>query len=384
VFEAQPLAIFTGTGFEKYFCREPSVPNSTIQLQAIVDYAKTLPELNPVLATGGFSDQPARQIANKVMIDMLAASAPWKWNRFKIPPIYTNSWQQDYALNTVNNLAWFENGVIVDINSTSQPKTKYPFESNRDLAETDVQYGQPGQFCWMPNDQLIYGTWGGQNTGEGTLSNPGPGSVYGAILGSSSQAANPFTQVKDPNGNFWTLQPTVAYPNNLTAAVTLGSVQPTWPTNPSFPTYQNPQIVQTIANGGIIQDGTAYWQAVNPKGQGIRINPIPSQTGRVWQIRTFAQMRPVQFMSLQQTIEPIPDDFYTYFQNGFVAYCYMHSKDAKIAAKFNMHYGIWKESLVQAIMSIDKERDNSGIYPAESMMQQGYQNYIGPANPYLI
>lgn len=359
--------------------------NSSIQLQAVVDFTKTMPELNPVLSTGGFSDQPARSIANQVMIDLLSQPAGvWKWNRFKIPPIYTNSWQQDYALPTTNAISWFENGVIVDINSTSQPKTKYPFESNRDLAETDVQYGQPGQFCWFPNDQLIYGTWGGGNTGEGTLSNPGPLSVYGPILGNVSQSANPFTQVKDPNGNLWTLQPTTAYPNNLNASVTLGAVQPSWPTNPTYPTFQSPNVVQTVANGGIIQDGTAYWQAVNPKGQGIRINPIPSQTGRVWQLRMFAQMRPVAFLGLTQTLEPIPDDFYTYFQNGFVAYCYMHSKDSKIAAKFQVMYKLWIESLTQALRSIDRERDNAGIYPGEAIMQQGYQNYIGPANPYLV
>lgn len=353
--------------------------NSSIQLQFIADFAKTMPELNAVLSTGGFSDQPARSIANRVMVDMLAARFPWKWNRIRIPPIYTNSWQQDYALPTFNNISWFENGVIVDINSTSEPKTKYPFEANRDLAETDVQYGQPGQFSWMPNDQLIYGTWGGGNVNEGSLSNPGAGSVYGAILGGTSQAANPFTQIKDPNGNLWTLQPTAANPNNLTTKVTLGATQPNWPTNPVFPTYQNPNVVATT-----IADGTAVWTAVNPKGPGIRINPIPSQTGRVWQLRTFAQMRPPVFLSLTQTLEPIPDDFYTYFQNGFVAYCYLHSKDSKIAAKFQKFYELWISSLQNAIASQDRERDNTGIYPAEAIMQQGYQSFIGPANPFLI
>jgi hypothetical protein len=101
-------------------------------------------------------------------------------------------------------------------------------------------------------------------------------------------------------------------------------------------------------------------------------------------MRTFAQMRPVQFMNLQQTLEPIPDDFYTYFQTGFVAYCYLHSKDAKISAKFQMYYNLWKESLGALIASQDRERDNYGIYPSESTMQQGYTNYIGPANPYLV
>jgi hypothetical protein len=89
-------------------------------------------------------------------------------------------------------------------------------------------------------------------------------------------------------------------------------------------------------------------------------------------------------MNLQQTLEPIPDDYYTFFQDGFVAYCYLHSKDAKIAAKFQTYYALWKEKLGAAIASMDRERDNYGIYPAESMMQSGYQNYIGPANPYLI
>lgn len=358
--------------------------NSTTQLQAIVDYAKTLPELNPILSTGGFSDQPARNIANKVMIDLLAQPWPPKWNRVKIPAVYTNSWQQDYALNTVNNIAWFENGVIVDINSSAQPKTKGLFEANRDLPESDAQYGAPGQFCWMPNDQLIYGTWGGGNTDEGTASNPGALSVYGPILGAVSQSANPFTQVKDPNGNLWTLQPTTSFPNNLKVSVTLGATQPVWPTNPTFPTFQSPNIVQTVANGGVIQDGTAFWQAVNPKGQGIRINPIPSQTGRVWQMRTFAQMRPVQFLSLTQTLEPIPDDFYTYFRDGFVAYCYAHSANSKVQARFKTFYDLWIASLAQALRSIDRERDNSGIYPSEAIMQPGFQVNIGPANPYLV
>jgi hypothetical protein len=67
-----------------------------------------------------------------------------------------------------------------------------------------------------------------------------------------------------------------------------------------------------------------------------------------------------------------------------VAYCYMHSKDAKIAGKFQQHYALWKESLLQAVASMDRERDNMGIYPSESIMSQGYQNYIGPANPYLV
>src|SRR5258708_28780833 len=154
--------------------------NSTTRLQQIVDHAKTYPEVNPVLNSGGFSQEPALTIANDVMVALLAQPFNWKWNRIKLPVLYTNSFQQDYAFN-VNNLAWLEYGIMVDINSTSQPKDKYTLETNRDMPETSVQYGRPGQVNWLPNDQLIYATWGGGASNEGILSNPGPGSVYGAL-----------------------------------------------------------------------------------------------------------------------------------------------------------------------------------------------------------
>lgn len=352
--------------------------NSTVQLQSIVDFAKTMPDLNSTLSVGGMSQQPALTIANDVMTAMLAESGPWKFNRFKIPPFYTNSLQQDYAsagLTAINNLAWLENGVSVNINDTAEPKERMNMEVVRDLPETSVQYGNPGQVSWLPNDQLIYGTWGGGLAGEGSQMNPGPGSIYGQILGVPATIFNPMTQIKDPNGNLWILLPTAS--NNLTAAITLGNTQPVWPTNPVYPTFTNPSVVATT-----ITDGGGTWTAINPKGQGFRLNPIPPQTGIIWQERLFGQARPVQFTSLQQTIDPIPDDFAPYFRRGFIAYSYMHCKDPKIAAKFAIQQKLWIESLATALRSIDREKDNSGIYPSEPTMQGGVPTYIGPANPF--
>jgi hypothetical protein len=350
--------------------------NSSIKLQAVVDYCRTFPELNPVLAMGGFSQEPALTIGNDVLIQFFAQPHNWKFNRFKYPPFYTNSFQQDYAAN-VSNLAWLENGVFIDINNTSQPKLIEPMETNRDLPETSVQYGRPGQASWLPNDQLQYALWGGANLGIGTLSNPGPGSIYGPLVGGSvlAQPSNPVDQIVDLNGNFWRL---FNYINSPTP-ITLGSVQPTWPTAPVYPTYANPTTVATT-----IADGQGIWTAINPKGQGIRVNPIPSQQGRVWQGKVFAQMRPPQFMSLSQTIEPIPDDFAAYFRRGFVAYAYMHSKDAKISAKFQQQQALWLASIEQALKSVDRERDNMGIYPSEGIMNSNTSPYLGPGNPYAV
>ncbi len=350
--------------------------NSTTKLQSVVDYARTIPDLSPVLASGGFSQEPALTIANDVMIAMFAKPFAWKWNRIRLPFFYTNSWQQDYALTNMNNLAWLEYAILIDINSTSEPKDKYTLETNRDLPETSVQYGRPGQVGWLPNDQLIYGIWGGGAIGEGAASNPGPGSYYGPLLNTVAgsviaQPANPLLQIQDPNGNYWVLT------NALTQGVTLGSVQPTWPTAVKYPTQTNPTQVATTQ-----ADGTGIWTAVNPKGQGLRLNPIPSQQGKVWQARVFGQGRAPQFTNLSQTLEPIPDDFASYFRRGFVAYAYMHSKDAKIRAKFPEQQELWMSLLQQAVQSVDRERDNSGIYPTDAIMPSPGSTYLGPANPY--
>lgn len=352
--------------------------NSTTRLQSIVDFTKTMPDLLAVMASGGFSQEPALTIANDVITAMFAPGVPWKFNRMKLPVFYTNSWQQDYALTNLNNLAWLEYGLLIDINSTTEPKNKYPLECNRDLPETAVQYGRPGQVCWLPNDQLLYGIWGGGNAGEGSLMNPGAGSVYGALTNSVSgavisQPANPLLQIVDPNGNFWVLT------NALTQSVTLGLVQPTWPTTVVYPTMNNPSVVATTQ-----ADGTGIWTAINPKGQGLRLNPIPSQQGKVWQARVFGQMRPPQFTSLSQLLDPIPDDYVPYFRRGFVAYAYMHSKDVKVQRKFETQQKLWMDSLMTATRSMDRERDNAGIYPSDTPMQQTGGTFIGPANPYFL
>jgi hypothetical protein len=352
--------------------------NSTTKLQHVVDYARTFPELSPVLSTGGFSQEPALTIANDVMTAMFAPGTPWKFNRIRLPFFYTNSFQQDYAFTNLNTLSWLEYAVLIDINSTSQPKDKYVLEVNRDLPETSIQYGRPGQVCWLPNDQLIYGTWGGGPVGEGAASNPGANSIFGPVASTTgtsvtAQPINPIDQIQDPNGNFWRLT------NYITASVTLGATQPVWPTTGiTFPTFTNPKQTATTVN-----DGTGIWTAVNPKGQGLRLNPIPSQQGKVWQGRCFGQGRPTQFTSLSQPIDPIPDDFAAYFRRGFVAYSYMHSKDPKVARKFEEQQQLWMQSLKTATASVDKERDNAGIYPTDAIMPAPGSTYLGPANPYF-
>lgn len=359
--------------------------NSTTTLFKIVSDARLHPDLAPVIQStaGGSSLEPALTIANNVMIEMLSPNFNFKFNRIpSLPFFYTNSYQQDYGLNVVN-LGWLEYGVLLDINNTSTPQPIWPLETVKDLPQTSAQYAMPGQVSWMYNDQLTYATWGASNASNGstagTWPNPQPLQPISTPLGVTSMPNNPLTQCVDANGLFWVV---------TTYGVT-GSVNPFqtglsngYTLTPTFPTQSSPTTTATI-----VQDGTVQWTALNPKGQGVRCNPLPPQTGNVYQFRIVGQYRPFAFSNgpftrLDQTIDPIPDDFAKYFRDGFVAMGYAYSPDTKVRGKFQDMYNIWKASLVAAKIQGDRERENNGFYPSRGLLQGGYDNYVGPANPY--
>lgn len=331
--------------------------NSNTTLQSVVDHTRTFSELSPILASGGWSQQPALTIACDTMAAMLSPQMNWKFNRQKTPVFYTNSFQQDYAANNVN-LAWIEHAYIVDINNTALPKPIWPLEVVRDLEATFQQYGMPGQICWLPNDQLLYGVWTADTT-------------FGQMLGVPSGPANPFLQIQDPNGNFWIVS------NNLNASVTTGPTQPSWPTTPVYPTFASPNTAATTVN-----DGSVVWTALNPKGQGFRLNPLPPQTGVVYQVNPISQMRPTQFTSLASFIDPIPDDYAPYFRQGFITHTYRHSAESGVRGKFQSEFALWIQAMQQAATKSDRERDAAGFYPSQAILDSNYTIDVGPAWPF--
>ena len=202
------------------------------------------------------------------------------------------------------------------------------------------------------------------------LQNPGPGVIYTNPIGASPNGPiNPTTNITDPNGNLWT----------VTTYGTCGMTQPSWPTTPVYPTFNSSTTVATT-----VTDGTTIWTAINPKGQGFRLNPIPPQTGIVWLIQPVCQARAITFTSLTQTLDPIPDDYATYFKQGFFAQCYRRSPDPKVRAKFPDEWKIWFDSLNKAIMAGQRETDDFGFYPTQSIMDSGfgYGQWVGPAYPW--
>lgn len=313
-------------------------------------------------------------IANDTMTELVAQVFNWKWNRFLLPVFYTNSFQQDYALNVVN-LGWLEHGFLLDVNNSANPQPIWPLEVVKDLERTSTQYGMPGQASWLPNDQLTYGTWGASNIGSGVGPNVQANQVVGTPLGVSASPSNPYLQVKDTFDNLWV----------VTTYGTTGATNPFLSNlNPVFPTPGSPTTTATTKT-----DGTVVWTAVNPKGMGIRCNPLPPQTGVVYQFNLIGQWRPFAFSSgpftsFDQTIEPIPDDFAKYFRDGFIAMAYAHSPDKSIRGKYMDMFNNWKNALMDARRQGDRERDNNGFYPATSLIQQPFTIFPGPAYPYPL
>lgn len=366
--------------------------NSSIKLQEVVDDALSMGDLAPSLATGGFSDKPALSIANDVMQAMINGgpdSQPfnWKWNRTNVKPFVTISLQQDYFVPGLNNLGWLESAWASNINQTSIPKQNTPVEVHKDLQVTFQQTGYPGKMCWMPNNLLQTGTWGvaplgptgDNNVGQtavfgpnaGGLQNPGPNVIYTNPIGLLQTPVNATTCITDPNGNLWT----------LTTYGTCGATQPAWPSAPAYPTFKNPTITATT-----VTDGTCVWMAINPFGQGIRLSPIPPQSGAVWLIQAVGQMRAPRFTSLGQLLNPIPDDYEWAFKQGFFAECYRRSTEPKVRAKYTLEHQLWMSALDKSVRQADREMDDVGFYPGSGIMDNGYcivsQNPAQPFGPW--
>ena len=361
--------------------------NSTIQLQDIADQASVNGDLAPLLAAGGYSTIPPISEGNAVMTAMFLGNGDgnpfnWKWNRLLLRPFYTISLQQDYFVPGVVNLGWLESSYAININQTSNPKQKLYQEVHRDLEVTYDQTGYPGKICWMQNDTMQSGTWGQTELASPTgLENPGPGVVYTNPAGAPQNPTNPTTCIADAFGNLWV----------VTTFGTCGATNPfltntTGPNSgpPVFPVYQsgNPSVSSTVAT--TVTDGSVVWTAINPKGQGFRLNPIPPNSGVVWLVNPVAQMRIPRFSSMQQTLEPIPDDWEDYFKNGFFAQCYRRSADPKVRGKFKDEWELFMKSLDNAVKQGQREMDDFGFYPSNpGVMDTGWSwNTTTPALPY--
>jgi hypothetical protein len=301
-------------------------------------------------STGGWADQPALTIGNDVMQELISIRYPWKWNRLRIPPFPLTSLQQDYA-GRLLNLGWLENGRRVDINNSQFPPPDWPIYAVRDLPASNVQSGFPYQFCWFYNRDLEYGTW------------PGAGRTYTQPVGATSTPENGPTNILDAQGN-------------ILALVTYGVTGDTPPTPPPW-TGPGPQ-PPTYPVGVVINDGTCQWEVMNPDAQGLRFYPIPPTAGQVWLMRLWGQKKAPRFTSLQQLIDPVPDDESKWFRDGCIAYAHQYSTSPAVKARFPEKKAEWFQAMELETKQNDREDEAKGFFPDRSVMAPSYTTDPGP------
>lgn len=338
--------------------------SSTVKLQTIINSTKAMNSLKPQLDVSGSFNSVAFAAANDTMDAIFAVPFPHKWAEMILPPFYTNSYQQDYVLlypngSSVTQLSWLERGTAIDINSTSTSKPYCIVETGRQLPQVTAMwfsYSSLGSgnciplVNFFPNSSLYYGTWGDGNIGNASFgNNPVAGSVYTSPLGPISQPANPITQIQDANGNLLV----------LTTYGTEGTTAPLAPVSAVPGT--------TFSGAG----ATTVWTVIDPNGQGIRMLPVPNQTGVVWQINLVGQMLPPRFTTTQQTLAPLPDQFETTFRQGFVAQMYRYSTDSKVRASFKQEWELWTASLVNLRAKQDRETEENRFTPEQGIMSRG-------------
>ena len=350
--------------------------NSSFTVQNLVDVARAMGDLAPTLPTGGSYETVALSAVNDAMTGMLAGSSKgspfnFKFNRINIPPFFINSYQQDYASNILN-LGWLESCGAYNTSSTQVPKPYRVIEVRRDILITNAQWGSLAKIQWEQNKNLQYGVWGQAAVVSLTgLQNPGPGVTIGDPTGLTALPANPITQVRDAFGNLWI----------VTGYGTCGNTNPfTTNQNPNnqYPTVLNPTTVAIT-----VTDGSVTWTAVNPVAAGFRISPMPSQSGPVWQIAPIGQAKVPQFTGLDQFLEPIPDDYFSYFKTGFFCQCYRFHPDPKQRGKFQTEYTLWMQALDAAVRQGSREEDDFGFVPSNNVMETGLSwNPVTPSLPY--
>lgn len=338
--------------------------NSTTRLQDVMDSISAIGDIQTVFDhTGGWSDEPAISIANDVIQELISIRFPWKWNRVKIPPFPLTSLQQDYASIRLRGLGWLENGLRVDINNTFFPPPTWVVYAVRDLQMSHIQAGFPYQVCWFYNRDLEQYFW------------PGPGVQY--IWPIADRGHWPLVNTGS-NDLFPHNPPTNIRIQGQILTLTVYGI--TGDTEPVIPPWSDPDIPQPkdYPIGLEVKDGTCVWTVCDPDAQGFRFHPIPPAGGNVWLMRLWGQRRAPKFHSLQQYLDPIPDDEVKWFKDGCIAYAHRYSANPAVKTRYGNMKAEWIAAMEMETKKNDREDESKGFFPDQSVMSPSYTTDPGP------
>jgi hypothetical protein len=95
-------------------------------------------------------------------------------------------------------------------------------------------------------------------------------------------------------------------------------------------------------------------------------------------------MKPVRFVSLAQTLAPLPDEFETFFRDGFIAQLYRRSPEKAVVAKFASEWALWQKALMDMRVKEDRELEENKFIPSRTVFgaARSRNNYVGAAWPW--
>lgn len=325
--------------------------NSTITVQDTLDLMKTMGDVDPQANPGAYATNLVLTIANDTMSDLVSNRFNFKWNSRNAPPFLTNSWQQDYPQLGLRDVAWAENATWLEINSTQLPLPCGEIIAVNEMLPTNSGFasggftGWPSKICWLYNRQMSYRPW------------PGATLLYTPLIGANPQVANPLMCFKDTNGNILT----------LTGYGTTGTTAPAAPAN--------------SIEGTTLDDGSCVWTVCDPDGQGWRIYPLPPSAGPVVQVYPIYQQSSKKIVGLDQTLDPMPDDFAANFRRGFKAHSVEYSADARLRATYPQLKADWLNAIADAQEQGNREPDDFMMIPATQVVQPYWGVRRNPNNP---
>ena len=354
----------------------PILPGNQSTSITVADLAKQMkanPEFYNVLGGAvGYSTEPLLTACNDVMCRILDESMPWKWNRKVIPPFLTVSLQQDYCTN-ITDLSWLEACWIVDINNSTSnsngaPKPSRPMETVRDLVQTSVQ-SVPFQIAFVFNNQAYLGLWQA-NT------------AYSCGYGVAQLPRSPIQQFMDVNGNILFIDST-QLGLNLESPGYTGTTIPL-PSNSPYGVSGStqPAADPNATPGTLVQDGTVVWTVADPWGYCFRVSPLPALNGLCWFIGGQYQALPPTLLTMQQTIDPVPNSMTFLFRAGVRAQLQMFNGNPKGAQA----YAEWEEQLMKSLRGADRQQEENVLYPSSTILNGSFRGStwagIGAAQPY--
>lgn len=328
---------------------------STVTLQSVDDYVAAQGKPTPLSsATSGFGPMLALEFFNGVMRDLIDQRFNWKWNRATAPPIYTNSWQQDYPQPGNTDIGWLEEMTQIQINSTSYPLPLWGSPDTsvyRQLSRTRNSSWRPNGIAWMYNQNLSYGNWPGATV-----------TLYPLILPTpqTQTQQNPYLTMIDKNGNRLI----------VTGFGVTGTVAPFLP--------------PSSAEGTTVTDGSVTWSVVAATSIGFRLNAIPSGTQPVFQILTDYQMKPQVYTTTAfntLTLGVIPDDQAPRFREGYDCYCLKSSPNPGDRARFLDQRTQWLNSMETLKSDADHEQDSYSLIPANYPVDRTWGDNRNPNDP---